>query len=62
MLGKAAEKAEGRRGLEERAKDGVLSVGVLREAIIEVMQKVKISNRFQWEGRWAKGKSLLIDG
>lgn len=51
MLGKAAEKAEGRRGLEERAKDGVLSVGVLREAIIEVMQKVKISNRFQWEGR-----------
>ena len=36
LLGKVAEKAEGRRDLEERERDVFLRVGVLREAMVDV--------------------------
>lgn len=36
VLGKVAEKAEGRRDLEERERDGFLRDGVWREAIVDM--------------------------
>ena len=41
LLGKVAENAEGRRDLEERERDGFLSVVVLREAMVDEEVRLK---------------------